>query len=264
MMVMENERPEFWENYPHDDLALRCAVLHRQRREAAELAAETEIQAVRRTLASVFIAGNGVELGAGSRPFPLPEGSVCQYGDLRDCAELVAYFGTDSISAGERIDAQTMTGICDASLDFVICAHVIEHLFDPLGAIEAMLRRLVTGGVLLLVVPELTLTWDRQRPPTSLDHVIADSEDGGEGTRWQAYIEHCRYVHPVLTGEVLSEERIHAEAAMAMASGMDLHVHAWRFSDFIRVTEYVCAQFNCRVEAKVSSCNENLFVLRKV
>jgi hypothetical protein len=56
------------------------------------------------------------------------------YGDMRDRDSLQSYFKTDRVYSGARIDAQTLAGIADASLDFVISAHVIESCrLVPLG-----------------------------------------------------------------------------------------------------------------------------------
>ena len=261
--TIPDEQAEYWLPFPHDDLALRCAVLHQQRRTQAEAQAAAEVETARRTVASVFISGRGVEVGAGSRPFPIPGGARCFYGDVRDQAELSVYFGTDKVSVGGTIDAQTMQGIPRGSLDFAISAHVIEHLHDPLGSIRATLGCLRPGGVFVLVVPELTQTWDRLRPPTTLAHAIADLADGGTSTLLQSYVEHLRYVAPVLTGQATPEEDIDRLAREAMAVGHDLHMHAWRAQDFRELLDYAAPRFGFDVVAHVPVANENIFVLRR-
>src|SRR6266478_1279476 len=127
---------------------------------------------------------------------------------MRDRASLESYFKTNAVQSGEPIDAQTLAGIADASLDFVISAHVIEHLRDPVGAIVSAIRVLKPGGVHVLAVPEMQATFDRNRPETTLEHVMADFRDGGEGTCRAAYEEHLRYVHPYLTGQEHPEAEI--------------------------------------------------------
>lgn len=115
----------------------------------------------------------------------------------------------------------------------------------------------------MLAVPEMTQTWDRGRPPASLQHLINDLADGGEGTRLQAYIEHCIYVHPEMTGETLAANEIESLASKTMANGMDLHVHAWREEDFWPVIQHVMDSCNCHLEARLSAVNENIYVLRR-
>jgi putative flippase GtrA/SAM-dependent methyltransferase len=225
--------------------------------------ADEKVNSARRAVAAQFVSGNGIEVGAGSRPFPIPQGTVCFYGDVRDKTGLAAYFGTDEVSFCGKIDAQTLADIPPSSLDFIISAHVIEHLFDPLGSIAASIARIKPGGVMLLVVPEMTKTWDCRRPPTTLAHAIADSQDAGEGTRLQAYLEHARYVHPQLTGNEIPEEQIEADARAVMAAGMDVHVHAWREQDFRDLLDYASPLMGFFIAASLSVANENIFVLRK-
>ena len=95
----------------------------------------------RRAVAERFLTGHGIEVGAGDRPFPVPSHVRVFYGDIRDAASVEDYFKTADVRAGSPIDAQTFAGVADASLDFVISAHVIEHLRDPIGSIVNAIRR---------------------------------------------------------------------------------------------------------------------------
>lgn len=263
-MVREDETIEFWAAFEKDRLAATCAALHQHRRQAAEAKGAEEIAIVRRTVAETFIFGNGIEVGAGSRPFPIPARASCFYGDVRDHAELTKYFSTELVTVSGRIDAQTLDGVQHDSLDFIISAHVIEHLYDPMRAMREAIRRLKPGGIFLLAVPEMTQTWDRRRPPTPLAHLIADEADGGEGTRLQAYIEHCKYVHPEMTGEELPDSEIERMARETMATGMDLHVHAWTEEEFFQAVRHIAATERCQIAARLSAVNENIYVLQRV
>ena len=115
---------------------------------------DEEIATVRAELSQRFISGSGLELGAGTRPFPVPAGAQVSYGDIRDLASLQSYFKSSAVQISQHIDAQTLAGVANASLDFVISAHVIEHLRDPIGAIANAIRVLKCGGIHLLVVPD--------------------------------------------------------------------------------------------------------------
>ena len=152
-MLRKDESSTFWMRYPVDDLAARVAALHHQRRQYLESVPPKEVEIARRTVSDLFIRGNGIEAGAGARPFPIPSGAKCFYGDIRDGEQLKTYFKVDEVSIDGAIDAQTYAGIEDNSLDFVISAHVIEHLENPLGSIENAIRVLKPGGIHLLAVP---------------------------------------------------------------------------------------------------------------
>jgi SAM-dependent methyltransferase len=209
------------------------------------------------------IKGSGVEVGAGSRPFPIPDNAQCYYGDIRDKSALEAYFSTEEVTCNGFIDAQTMNGIKSCSLDFVISAHVIEHLFDPIGSIQQTMRCLKVGGIFLLVVPEMTATWDRRRSATTLAHLLHDWVDAGEGTKFQAYEEHLRFVHPELTGESLTDHEIAEQAAHGASLGLDIHVHAWGRQDFLEILDFIGKVIGFTVESVVPVQNENIFVLKK-
>ena len=65
----------------------------------------------------------------------------------------------------------------DGSEDFVISSHVIEHIFDPIGAIEEWLRVVRPGGYVFIIAPHMERTFDRERPRTSLAELI-DRHEG--------------------------------------------------------------------------------------
>ncbi|HGL5076104.1 class I SAM-dependent methyltransferase [Burkholderia multivorans] len=263
-MTREDETPAFWESFEKSDLALRCAILHRYRREVEEGKGAEEVHIVRRTLAQIFVKGYGIELGAGSRPFPIPTSATCYYGDIRDRTGLEKYFGTDKVTLSGEIDAQTLHGVPLDSLDFVISAHVIEHLLNPFGAIKQTIKRLKRGGVFLLVVPELTQTWDRRRQSTTIEHLLADEIDNGEGTYLQACIEHYRFIHPELTGEELPEYEIQKRAQILYEHRGNTHFHAWTEAAFYEMLIHLSRSAEFSIDARLSAVNENLYALRRL
>jgi len=219
----------------------------------------------RADIASKFIRGRGLEVGAGSRPFPHPPSTQVSYGDIRDRDSLQKYFHGTEIKTGGHINAQTFAGVENESLDFIISAHVIEHLRDPIGSIVNAIRVLKPGGIHLLVVPDMRYTFDRFRPETTLDHVLADYGDGGASTCRISYEEHLRYVHPFLTGENYPEAEIQRQASENVKRWpeFDIHFHAWTRTGFETLLS-AAKQFGpFIVEAAISVANENIFALRK-
>jgi predicted SAM-dependent methyltransferase len=51
-------------------------------------------------------------------------------------------------------DGATLEAVGDASLDFVIANHLLEHMADPLKGLENWIRVLRSGGILYLAVPD--------------------------------------------------------------------------------------------------------------
>lgn len=262
--MIEDETVEFWLRFDHADLAARCAALHSQRRELSESLAVRSIEVARKAVGEIFLTGSGIEVGAGTRPFPLPEGCSCDYGDIRNSAEVAEYFSSDQAPQSSRIDAQTLEGIDHGVLDFVISAHVIEHLENPIGAIRETILRLRLGGIFICVVPDKTKTWDIRRPTTELSHLIRDDQDGGKSTRLEAYLEHIRFVHPELTGETIQESEVERRATEKMNKNMDIHFHAWSGSDFRLILDDIGNDIGFDTLCQISVENENIFVLKRV
>jgi predicted SAM-dependent methyltransferase len=247
-------------HYPVDDLAARVAALHHQRRQYLE---SVPPKVARRTVSDLFIRGNGIEAGAGARPFPIPSGAKCFYGDIRDGEQLKTYFKVDEVSIDGAIDAQTYAGIEDNSLDFVISAHVIEHLENPLGSIENAIRVLKPGGIHLLAVPDLRFNFDRHRQPTSLNHLIEDAADGGAGSRINDYIEFLRDVARPEWGNQTPDEELERVAVEMSERNQDIHFHSWTTETFRDLLSYACLDGSFRIIGSAFVINENIFVLEK-
>lgn len=221
----------------------------------------------RAAVTSLFIKGEGIEVGAGSRPFPVPDHAIVRYGDIRDADELKEYFNSLPTVGGEqRFDAQTMVGFEHGSLDFVLSGHVIEHLKDPIGSIVNTMAVVKRGGVLVLSVPDMRFTFDRTRPETTVEHAVKDFADGGLSTVKQAFEEHLRYCHPIMTGgQTYDDFEIERQATLsaARANEIDLHYHAWTMQGFFRLLQ-ACREFTAiNVEFAVPIENENIFVISR-
>jgi SAM-dependent methyltransferase len=234
--------------------------------ESAESDLGDDVQRARKAIATRFLRGNGLEVGAGSRPFPVPDNVRIGYGDIRGRESLESYFKNSEVKTGDEIDAQTFAGLDAGSFDFVVAAHVIEHLRDPVGSIVHAIRILKPGGVLILVVPDLRRTFDRNRPETTVEHALRDYQDGGESTMCQGYEEHLRYVHPYLTGEHHPEDELQRQVTEAAKRWreLDIHFHAWTRDGFEMLLSAVTKLAPFDIEAAESGVNENIFVLRKL
>jgi SAM-dependent methyltransferase len=106
----------------------------------------------------------GLEIGAHSNP----------------TAGLTPYY-TDVASdfAGTRGRADFLSDasalpIESGTLDYLCSSHVLEHLADPLNALLEWHRVLREGGLLYLVVPDKTQTFDNPRKLTSPLHLLRD------------------------------------------------------------------------------------------
>lgn len=96
----------------------------------------------------------------------------------------------------------------DRSVDFVLASHVIEHIPDPIRALEEWVR--VAREYILLVVPHRDRTIDRDRPLTPIAE-LEERHRGGfsseEDRHWsvwtcESFLELCGHLElPVVEAE---------------------------------------------------------------
>lgn len=112
----------------------------------------------RESIANAYLVGNGIEIGPLHNPLRVPPQARVQYVDRMPVAQLREQYpelhrdrlvSADIIDDGERLES-----VQDASQDFVIANHFLEHCQNPIETISNMLRVLKPGGVLYICIPD--------------------------------------------------------------------------------------------------------------
>src|SRR5262245_16441069 len=89
------------------------------------------IHHTRETIASVFLRGNGIEIGALHQPLKVPDGVQVRYVDRMPTAELKTHYPDLASLPLVEIDVidngETLGALADASEDFAIANHFLEH-----------------------------------------------------------------------------------------------------------------------------------------
>lgn len=182
--------------------------------------------------------GIGLEVGAGASPFPVPLDCHVLFGDRIPHNQLVAelYPGQreyELVRPDVLTDFDDFDGIADESMDFIIGCHVIEHVFDPIGTLVNAHRKLRPGGSLLLVVPDMARTFDRERPLTSLEHLKLDHFSPDADRDRGHYEEFYRIAFKT------PEDELPRKVAQEFARRGDLHVHVWNYETFGELVDFV-------------------------
>lgn len=190
-----------------------------------------------REIVTSQIAGEGVEFGAGPRPSPVPLGVTVRYIEYHDLEKNTDIFRNRDRSAMVAVSAEDsldrMDSIADASIDFIIASHVIEHTRNPLHVFLMAHKKLRSGGKLVLVIPDKERTFDVTRPTTTLEHLISDLEDPSRERDILHYEEYLTCVKKMGT------EDARQSALLMDKQNADTHFHTWNFESFTAMVEYV-------------------------
>ena len=227
----------------------------------------------RREFAERFLAGEGLEIGALHLPLETPRKAHVRYVDRMSVEDLRAEYAeleewdltpVDVIDNGELLST-----IPEGSQDFIVANHFLEHCEDPIRTIETHLAKLRPGGVLFYAVPDKRYTFDSRRPPTPLEHMVADHERGAERSRAEHYDEWARLVidaeAPAGAEGAAFEEWATRRARELEKDAYSIHMHVWTQAEFLELI------LHCRdrsggafdIEAAARQAIEFIVVLRK-
>ena len=73
-------------------------------------------------------------------------------------------------------DGSDLSSVADQSYDFILSSHNLEHFANPVKALREWRRVTRPGGGLILVLPNYAKTFDHQRAPTTVKHMLEDYE----------------------------------------------------------------------------------------
>ncbi|MDX6681941.1 MAG: hypothetical protein QOG94_1980 [Solirubrobacteraceae bacterium] len=186
------------------------------------------------TLAKRHIAGDGIEIGALHRPLRIPVNARVRYVDRYDVAGLRREYpelGDLRLVPVDVIDdGETLATLTDASVDFVVANHFIEHTQDPLATLRNHLRVLREWGMIFLAVPDKRRSFDSEREVTPLAHVLRDFAEGPQWSREEHFREWVVSVDKA--------EDVEARAAELSDADYSIHFHVWTPAAFTELLEH--------------------------
>lgn len=194
---------------------------------------EPEFRGERTRLSAKYLHGEGIEIGALHNPLEVPEQARVCYVDMCDTDHLhllypeVSFYefvDVDIVDNGERLAA-----IGDASQDFAISNHFLEHCENPILAIQNKVRVLKPGGLMYMAVPDCRNTFDSERARTTLEHVWSDYEGGPSASRQVHYQD--------WSTKVSNREGLEHDAWWRMLDALDysIHYHVWEPRDVLEM-----------------------------
>lgn len=115
---------------------------------------------------------NGCEIGASpENPFNIKGGAYCNIDiPIYNRQSHNAYWH-DDFAVNVIADAAALP-FKDRTMDYVLSSHVVEHLFDPIAAINEWLRVIRSGGYVFMIIPHKDRIYDKLRPATPVAELI--------------------------------------------------------------------------------------------
>ena len=220
------------------------------------------IHHTREVIATIFLRGDGIEIGALHQPLRVPPAARVKYVDRMTVPELrrqyeelagVPLVETDIIDNGEQLST-----IGGNTQDFVIANHFLEHCQNPMQTFQNLFRVLKAGGILYVAVPDKRFTFDADRPCTTVEHIMRDFSEGPEWSRRQHFEEWSRLVN-----KRAGEARVAEEVEHLLQIDYSIHFHVWRAAELLELLVAVQRVVQFEVELFLRNGFETILILRK-
>jgi predicted SAM-dependent methyltransferase len=217
---------------------------------------------LRTQIAYRYLCGDGIEIGALHNPLSLPPAARVRYVDRlgvedlrRQYPELASYplVPVHIVDNGEHLSS-----ISDASQDFVIANHFIEHCQDPIGTMKHFFRVLKPQGVLYGALPDKRYTFDQKRAVTEAQHLWDDHLRGPALSRRAHFEDYVQGVHADV-----SEEEKKRLVEDYLARNYSIHYHVWTQKEIIELLLMLRSVIGYEIELIQKHDIEVIFILRK-
>jgi SAM-dependent methyltransferase len=182
------------------------------------------------------LTGQGLEIGALHSPMIKHPRMRVEYVDRLSVSELRAQYpelaGHELVEPDILADGETLEGVPDGKYDFLIASHVLEHMRNPLRALESWCRVVRPGGLIYLPVPDKRFTFDERRPRTTLEHLIADYRAPSPQRDFEHFLDYAAYVNGQSGDEAIAEARRLVEVDYS------IHFHVFVPEDVVGLLEW--------------------------
>ena len=190
---------------------------------------------IHRTEGYALLDGSGLEVGAFNEPAALPDRCSIRYFDALDADEAAKRFpeldpsGLVPVDIIGDIDKRDLRSAGEASFDFAVANHVIEHVACPIAMIEDLFFILKEGGHLVISAPDKRFTFDKERSLTPFDHLEREYREGVDEVDDEHYMDFLRHV----AKHVFEEPGRDIAGDLAWVRARREHAHVWDSDSFL-------------------------------
>jgi predicted SAM-dependent methyltransferase len=206
----------------------------------------------REAVAAHYLRGTGLEIGALHNPLKVPSAVTVHYVDRMPVAELRNQYpelaSHNLVEADIIDDGERLTTVGDATQDFVIANHFIEHCENPIDTLMNLVRVLKNDGILFMCVPDKRYTFDSERTVTPFEHLVKDYTDGPSWSREGHFREWVRHVE-----HVANEGEAEARVRHLMETKYSIHYHVWTEMEMMEMFVRLKERFQVPLEPELMS-----------
>jgi ubiquinone/menaquinone biosynthesis C-methylase UbiE len=214
---------------------------------------------LRHQVATRYLSGHGIEIGALHRPLKLLPNTKVSYVDRMSQEELKQHYPELSkyklVDVDIIDDGETLESIQNNHFDFVIANQMLEHCQNPIQTIKNHLRVIKTKGILYLTIPDKRYTFDKNRPITHINHLIEDYTKGPEGSLYSHMNEWVRLVDKV------PQDKVEIATQELIANNRNIHFHVFTLESFMELLVWCKHAANFPLSVELIQSNEKEFIV---
>jgi SAM-dependent methyltransferase len=218
-----------------------------------------------------YLQGSGIEVGALHNPLPVPRAAVVRYVDRMSTADLRRQYpelAHEPLTEPHVIDdGEKLGSFADASVDFVIANHFIEHCEDPIGTLIQFMRVIRPGGVIYLAVPDKRHSFDHSRPLTTVEHLLADHTQGPQQSRRTHFVEFAGAMKNLIGDpEYAKVIQLLVDPDFLQSTSYSIHYHVWDHNAFLAFLSQIRDPFGIPydIEFALRNGSETIAILRRL
>ncbi len=221
----------------------------------------------RQSIANAYLCGDGIEVGALHNPLKVPDAARVRYVDRMPVAQLKEHYpelAPFTLVEPDIIDnAEVLSSLEDASEDFIIANHFLEHCQDFIGTLRNFVRVLKPGGTIFAALPDMRNTFDKNRPATLLDHILRDHLEGPAWSKRGHFREWATLVEPHFGRYYVTFEEIEARTTKLVEQDYSIHFHAWEPKDVMALMAVCCGILPLQLDVFLTLGEEMVMILTR-
>lgn len=149
--------------------------------------------------------------------------------------------GSDYKFAGKSCPGKTyiadvvdLSRFSEGEYDFVFGSHMLEHLINPLKALEQMTKVIKSDGMCILILPFKEMCFDHRRPITSFSELLQHYKDNRDETDPMDHMDEILRDYDLSRDPPAGTEEEFIERCKKHYENRALHVHVFDFKLIIR------------------------------